>query len=159
MEAVGTSAAHLEALDGALVVAVDASPPAAEALRFAAELAVKSRSALHVLMVWNLVIGPFPDDSPEGSTSEQDRQREADEVLAAFVDQVLTGTTRPDLQLHALHANVDPLLERVSGVARHLVVGTRGRGSVADMLLGSTSTHLVQHARGPVTVVPSSHDR
>lgn len=145
--------------DEALVVAVDDSAPAAAALRFAADLAGRTGDALHVLMVWNLVIGPAPDASPDEVVTEHDRQREADRVLTSFVDRILTGPDQPVLHQHAVHANVDALLELVSRTANHIIVGSRGRGGVADMLLGSTSARLVDHARCPVTVVPSSRDR
>lgn len=39
------------------------------------------------------------------------------------------------------------------------VLGTRGRGGFAGMLLGSTSQGVLQHAGGPLMVVPEREDR
>ena len=142
-----------EQVHDALVVAVDASPPAAEALRFAADLARRTGEDLHVLMVWNVLIGPAPQTSGGAPATEQDRQAEAERVLAAFVDETLDGTDGPAVHQHAVHANVDALLREMSATAKHIVVGSRGRGGVADMVLGSVSAELVDHARCPVTVV------
>ncbi len=44
-------------------------------------------------------------------------------------------------------------LEDASAEADTLVVGARGRGVVGSILLGSTSLHVVNHARCPVVVV------
>ena len=153
MDRVGTS----EQYQDALVVAVDGSPPSAGALRFAAELAGQTGQPLHVLMVWNVIIGPAPQKSGDEPATEQDRQREAERVLAAFVEATLDGAGAPEVHQHAVHANVDALLRDVSATARHVVVGSRGRGGVADALLGSVSAQLVNHAGCPVTVVPVAH--
>jgi nucleotide-binding universal stress UspA family protein len=42
----------------------------------------------------------------------------------------------------------------VSRQSRMLVVGSRGRGGLAGMLLGSVSEQCVRHAECPVLVVP-----
>jgi nucleotide-binding universal stress UspA family protein len=46
------------------------------------------------------------------------------------------------------------LLDAANG-AELLVVGSRGHGTFAGILLGSVSQHCVQHAPCPVVVVPS----
>jgi nucleotide-binding universal stress UspA family protein len=46
-----------------------------------------------------------------------------------------------------------PFLVRRSGDAELLVVGSRGRGSVGSILLGSVSTYCVHHAECPVVVI------
>ena len=50
------------------------------------------------------------------------------------------------------------LLIEATRTAELLVMGTRGRGGFAGMLLGSTSQGVLHHAKGPVMVVPDAHD-
>lgn len=67
----------------------------------------------------------------------------------------------PDLDIEAAvvdGAAVDVLIEETRH-AQLTVVGTRGRGGFAGMLLGSTSQGVLHHAQGPVMVVPEVDDR
>ncbi|MET4539976.1 MULTISPECIES: universal stress protein [Micrococcaceae] len=52
---------------------------------------------------------------------------------------------------------VDVLVETSRSVEL-VVLGTRGRGGFAGMLLGSTSDGVLHHAKGPVLVVPDRED-
>lgn len=67
-----------EDLRGALVVAVDDSPAAREALRYAASMAAEAGRTLHVVSVWNFVMGPAPvphRDTPPSRRSGRPRRR------------------------------------------------------------------------------------
>jgi nucleotide-binding universal stress UspA family protein len=141
-------------LDGALVAAVDDSPPSREALRCAATFAVESRRPLHVVTVWNFVMGPVPADRDHDfPPSEAQWQAEAERRLVALVTEELGGRDGLDVRAWALHGNTIPTLLEVTRRARHLVVGTRGRGGFTGLLLGSTTDQLLHHACCPVTVV------
>ena len=142
-----------EELRDSLVVAVDDSIPAREALRFAAGLAAEAAKPLHVVAVWNFVIGPAPDKHPDESPSELAWQQEAERRLAALLAEELGSRTDVVTHAHAVHGNPIPTLLEVSKVASQLVVGSRGRGGFAGLLLGSTSEQLVRHGCCPVTVV------
>ncbi|WP_334173632.1 universal stress protein [Sinomonas sp.] len=66
----------------------------------------------------------------------------------------------PDLEVQTSlvdGAPVDVLVEASRSVEL-LVVGTRGHGGFAGMLLGSTTDGVLHHAKGPVMVVPDHED-
>lgn len=56
---------------------------------------------------------------------------------------------------HALDGSAAALLTEFSTAVDLVVVGTRGRGGFAGLLLGSTSQAVMSHASCPVMVVPS----
>ncbi len=58
-----------------------------------------------------------------------------------------------DSTLHVVEANPAAALIDMCRDAQLLVVGSRGHGAFAGMLLGSVSQHCVQHACCPVVVV------
>lgn len=142
-----------DSLRGALVAAVDDSPPAREALRYAARLAADSGAPLHVVSVWNFVISAAPSSPPDVPPTEQAWQEEAERRLARLLAEELGETPAVEVVPVVLHGNTTPTLLKVSELADHLVVGSRGRGGFTGLLLGSTSEQLVRHACCPITVV------
>lgn len=54
-------------------------------------------------------------------------------------------------------APVEVLIDS-SATGQLMVVGSRGRGGFAGMLLGSTSQGVLHHAKGPLMVVPDHYD-
>jgi nucleotide-binding universal stress UspA family protein len=139
-------------LRGALVVAVDDSPSARHALAFADRLGRGLGRTAQVVLVWNYVMGPAPYPRSE-TVVEREWQAAAEQKLQTIASDVLADTS--GCRLHAVHGNTTATLIAVSRVAEQLVVGSRGRGGFAGLMLGSTSEQLVRHAACPVTVVPA----
>ena len=63
------------------------------------------------------------------------------------------ATPDPVVLVSSCQAPVQALVDR-AGATGLLVVGSRGRGGVAGLLLGSVSQHCLYQARGVVVVVP-----
>ncbi|NKX50627.1 universal stress protein [Arthrobacter deserti] len=70
------------------------------------------------------------------------------------------GSHFPDLPIsgQVLEGSPIELLIEATRTASLVVIGTRGRGGFAGMLLGSTSQGVLHHAKGPVMVVPDTRD-
>lgn len=66
----------------------------------------------------------------------------------------------PDLQIDAevIDGTAVDVLVQETRSAQLTVIGTRGRGGFAGMLLGSTSQGVLHHAEGPLMVVPDNED-
>ena len=142
-----------DTLRGALVAAVDDSPAAREALRYAAGLAAGLGKPLHVLSVWNFVSGDAPQEHQDTPPSEAAWQAEAERALEALLQEELGQDRSAIGSVVVLHGNTVPVLLEVSRLADHMLVGSRGRGGFSGLLLGSTSEQLVHHAECPVTIV------
>ncbi|NJP34903.1 universal stress protein [Micromonospora thermarum] len=125
-------------VDGPVLVGVDGSEGAELAVGYAADEAARREVELVVAHVGR------PDDDRPAQTGEL---LETAAAAARGSHPGLTVTVRL-----LLADKPEPALIEASGGAALVVVGTRGRGGFAGMLLGSVSQALVQHAHCPVLV-------
>jgi nucleotide-binding universal stress UspA family protein len=139
-----------------VVVGVDGSEGSMAALRWAIDEAAVRGARLAVLYA-TMTTEPV---LPEGFGYIPEDERGADDAGRRLVDQMVDGalartTHRPtEIERVAVHERAAPaLLTRAEG-AGLLVVGSRGRGGFAGLLLGSVSQHCVHHAPCAVVVVP-----
>jgi nucleotide-binding universal stress UspA family protein len=78
---------------------------------------------------------------------------EGERVLAAAALQVAARYPSVDVRTHEEVHDARQMLLDLSAQARTVVVGSRGRGPVRSLLLGSVSAAVARHARCPVVVV------
>lgn len=83
----------------------------------------------------------------------QDPADETRKLLAEAVDSVLGRHSALDVHEVVVEGHAAPALIAASEHADLLVVGSRGHGAFAGMLLGSVSQHCVTNAACPVVVV------
>jgi nucleotide-binding universal stress UspA family protein len=137
-----------------VVVGVDGSPASEAALAWAARYAHAIGARLQAVLAWHYPSAagaPPVGVAPASVTSEveQSRYEILDKAIAA------TCGDRPTLEVErkVVYGHPAQALIKESKEADLLVVGHRGHGGFTGMLLGSVSTHSVQHAFCPVTVV------
>lgn len=137
---------------GEVVVGVDGSEPSLEALRFAVKAAVLREARLRVILAWK---PPFPAAAgmPPVFVDMQEIEAAEERVLAEAVQPY--GDSHPRLEIVRQLAAGHPVqaLSQASATADLLVVGSRGRGAMAGLLLGSVSHGVLHHAHCPVAVV------
>jgi nucleotide-binding universal stress UspA family protein len=139
-----------------IVVGVDGSDHSRSALQWAYEEAAHHGATLTVVTTW--YPPALPMTPPYGSLPPDDYgsqpRKEAYALLERFTSS-LVPTTPPVEVRTSVEEGKNPakvLIER-SKEADLLVVGYRGYGGFAGMLLGSVSQHVVAHAECPVVVI------
>jgi nucleotide-binding universal stress UspA family protein len=143
---------------GPVVVGIDGSEPSAEALRFAADEADSRGTALVALYAWWLLprrnLGPVTPSHYDPDQAREEAERMLAEAVSGWSQQY------PDLRIERRTCHdINPAaaLIDVSRTAGLVVVGCRGRGGFASLLLGSVGRSLVDHADCPVAVVHPHH--
>ena len=147
-----------------VLLAIDGSTEASLATEAAVEIAIKTRSELHLVYVRSdpllttLYEGEYPrgvqDLDHEFDEELESAGRAAQEVLDAAVRKVdsLGGAVA---QAHLIEGRAPQeivSLAEDSGIGL-IVLGSRGRGGVSRTLMGSVSDSVVRHAHCPVLVV------
>jgi nucleotide-binding universal stress UspA family protein len=141
-----------------VVVGIDRSHYSQAALRYAAQLAHTQRRPLRVVHAFEPAhssVRPLIGRSAElADVFRNSAQRLCDDAL----ETVSLGY--PDVDVNA-RVEPGPVVETLleeSATAEALVLGRRGMGGFASLLLGSTTLQVTGHAQCPVITVPKPHD-
>ncbi len=134
-----------------IVVGVDGSDSSIAALGWAARQAELTGASLQVVASWEwpTAVGWAAAPIPGDYQPADDAQRLLDQVTEPV------RASHPGLDIHTtvIEGHPAPVLVEASRGADLLVVGSRGRGQFAGMLLGSVSEHCVSSAHCPVLVL------
>jgi nucleotide-binding universal stress UspA family protein len=137
---------------GPVVVGVDGSPLSEAAIEFAFSAAAVRRVPLVAVHSWIDVNtagawAGLPDTIDWDWLGEQEARR-LDEVLASWVAKF------PDVEVRKVVERDRPqrALLKAAADAQLVVVGSRGRGALTGLGLGSVSQSLLHHAECPVAV-------
>jgi nucleotide-binding universal stress UspA family protein len=136
-----------------IVVGVDGSPSSQAAVEFGAREAAAHGATLRIVTAWEV---PATVLSSSGATPEiylsfEDEARRIVSDAAARVKELEPTVSLEErvVEGHAGNALIDEAQS-----ADLVVIGRRGHGALAELLLGSTSHQVVDHAKCPVVIVP-----
>ena len=141
-------------ITGGVVVGHDGSGCSQETLQWAATLAERANWPLHVVRSWRMVTAPRPASWEPGYVPPMtDYEQAVLDDLRSDVVAALGSERAGAVHCHVVHTAPVKALIEAGKRADLLVVGSRGRGGFAGLLLGSVSDQVVHHASCPVTVV------
>jgi len=132
-----------------IVVGVDGSLHSRQALRWSAQLAAVLGARLEIVTAWE-----YPPSygwaaiAPDWNPGQDMEKVAADTILAVFGDQPPAG-----LQVQVREGGTAKVLLDACDGAVMLVVGSRGHGGFAGLLLGSVSANVAEHAACPVLII------
>jgi nucleotide-binding universal stress UspA family protein len=138
-----------------IIVGVDGSGRSQRALEWAMNEAAIRHSPLTVFVVQQPVVGcggrgvPFANYAELASQAGDEAKRETDEVLAKL------GGNRPESISVELRSGM-PAGELLGAAkdAEMIVLGSRGAGGFAKLVMGSVSAQATHHAHCPVVIIP-----
>lgn len=139
-----------------IVVGVDHSEGAKAALRFALEEAKLRRATLRVVHAWQYAYvgatgfeGSYPALGGDIKELRETAERDLDATLRESIPE--TGTV--EVERRVVEDRPAAALVDESRRADMVVVGSRGHGGFAGVLLGSVSQQVAHHAACPVVIV------
>lgn len=143
-----------------IVVGVDGSEHSQRSLEWAMSEAALRRTPLTVLAVhpvamsvWTQTPVSFPQDQAEEERTRAIAQEGADKAAVPL------GERAPAVTIRSVSGSPAAELIKAGVGADLLVVGARGSGGFARLLMGSVSAQVTHHAPCPVVVIPGVASR
>jgi nucleotide-binding universal stress UspA family protein len=138
---------------GVIVVGIDGSRGSESALRFAAQEAELHNVKLRVVIAWHIGRTVYMSTSAlaqvDAEAMDEDARKEAEDE----VERVLGPQRSENIEVVARQGDAAALLIDESQRAQILVVGSRGHGGFAGLLLGSVGQQCASHSHCPVVIV------
>lgn len=131
-----------------IIVGVDGSEASLEALRRAKDLARALNAQVEVIGCWDY---PRMYDGYMVSGIEGFKES-AEKVLNQAVTSIFGTDTPTNVTVSLMRGDPRPVLIKAGRNADLLVVGRRGHGRLAGLLIGSVSSYCIAHATCPVLV-------
>ena len=143
---------------GVIVVGVDHSEGAKAALEFAVDEAKLRQSTLRAVHAWLFSFGTpgieggglYPAVLPDLS----DMHSAAEAALEAALGDAIPDLRGIAVERRVIEGEAGAVLVAESQGAELLVVGSRGHGGFAGLLLGSVGAQCAHHAACPVVIIP-----
>jgi len=139
-----------------ILVGVDGSDDGSRALEWAMTTAAALHLPLTVLAVHEVAVSHWtgnPIIYPEDRAAQAEARQAAEKAVAEAAAR-LGEPGPPPVTVHSVSGNAARELIEASRTADLLVVGARGGGGFASLMMGSTSSQVVHHAHCPVVVMP-----
>ena len=140
-----------------IIVGIDGSAHSARALEWAFKEGALQHAAVTVITVNSVPASPWSGNPLllAQDPAELEKMRQAAEEMAVKVASQLGEPQPASVTVRASNGFPSKELIDASRDADLLVVGSRGAGGFARLMVGSTSDQVVHHAHCPVVVVRS----
>jgi nucleotide-binding universal stress UspA family protein len=139
-----------------IVAGVDGSEHSQHVLEWAVREAGQRQTSLTVITVWQVAGNHwtghamvYPSDQ-----AEAEKMRQAAEAATQKAVEAAGAPGPTSVTVRAISGVAAQELISASKDADLVVVGSRGGGGFARLMLGSTSNQVVSHAAAPVVVIP-----
>lgn len=141
-----------------IVVGVDGSTGSVRALAWAAREAAAHHAPLTVLTVHPVLISQWTGTAAKypGDAAAEETIRTAAQEATLKVTSELGDAQPASVTVKAVSGSPAAELISASRDADLVVVGSRGAGGFATLLVGSVSAQVVHHAASPVVVIPAA---
>ncbi|MFF0792314.1 universal stress protein [Streptomyces spiralis] len=143
-------------MDLPVVVGVDGSEPSLRAVDWAADEA--ALRAVPLRMVYASLWERYEGSALARELGKPDAQVLAEDIVRTGAHRARSRQAELPVSMAALPEEPEYALVREGKNASALVVGSRGRSGVVNVLLGSVGLFVAAHADCPVIVVRGSHD-
>jgi nucleotide-binding universal stress UspA family protein len=132
-----------------IVVGVDGSRPSVEALRWAAYQASALGAHVQAVTAWE-----YPASFGWAAVpTDWDPAKDMEKVMQQAVREAFGSEPPSGIELQVREGGAARVLIEACRGATMLVVGSRGHGGFAGMLLGSVSANVAEHASCPVLII------